>query len=108
MNKDFDFYAKSNPYRVPEGFFERNRAQLLMTASVYSRRARNRFIAAAASIAVVVGVAVTGWLSMNNKSLSVDEKIDLMIADAPDTQLSTAVAMADAEYLFDTEYFSED
>lgn len=106
MNQDFDFYANSNPYSVPEGFFERNRTQLLVAARLYRRRVRNRFIAAAASIAVVVGVAVTGLVA-NSGQVSADEKIDLLVASAPDVQLAAAVDMADAELLFNTDYYSE-
>ncbi len=105
MNVDFDTSKRPNPFTVPDGFFQENRN------AVMGRVARHRrvmFIRRSAAAAAIAAVAMIAWNNLSTtESLSPDQSLDLLISQASDAQLSDAVALADAESLFDTEYLTD-
>lgn len=98
---NIDNINQPNPFTVPEGFFDRNRQAILCRIA---RRRKIMFIRRSAIAATIAAVAFMAWSPWNhNESMSPDERIDLFISQASDSQLSDAIQLADAEYLFDSE-----
>lgn len=108
MNFDFDKTAQGHAGHrtadIPDGFFDRQLADILSAADRRQRRDRNRFLASAASAVVVVAIAVGTFIGRSNR-LTTDEMIDRLIAESTDAQLSLTANIADAEMMFDSEYY---
>ncbi|MDE5573532.1 MAG: hypothetical protein K2I94_07260 [Muribaculaceae bacterium] len=108
---DFDKVARNYTHRfdgdIPSDFFDQQRNDIFVAADRCRRRTLNRFIATAASIVVVIAVAVTALVKTSQPNrLSTDEMIDLLIAESTDAQLLESTDIADAEMMFDTEYYN--
>lgn len=98
---DIDTINRPNPFTVPEGFFDRNREVIV---GRIARRRRIMFIRRSAIAAAVTAVAFMAWSPWSrNENMSPDERIDMFISQASDSQLSDAIQLADAEYLFDSQ-----
>lgn len=109
MNFDFDKTARMHAGRqsadIPDGFFEHQLDDILSAADRRQRRNRNRFIASAASAVVVVAIAIGALVGQSNR-LSTDEMIDRLIAESTDAQISMGAGIADAEMMFDSDYYN--
>lgn len=109
MNFDFDKTAQMHAGRqsadIPDGFFDRQLDDILSAADRRQRRDRNRFLASAASAIVVVAIAISAFIGQSHP-LSTDEMIDRLIAESTDAQISLTAGIADAEMMFDSEYYN--
>lgn len=111
MNFDFDktarMYASRQSTDIPDGFFDRQLDEILSAADSRQRCRRNRFITSAASAIVAVAAAI-GVIAGTGQSgqLSTDEMIDRLIAESTDAQISMTAGIADAEMMFDLDYYN--
>ena len=110
-NFDFDKVARNHFHRfdgdIPANFFDHQRDDILVVADRCRRRKLNRYVATAASVIVVVAVAITALVKFDRTNrLSTDEMIDRLIAESTDAQLLESNDIADAEMMFDTEYYN--
>lgn len=107
---DFDKVARNRSQRfdsdIPSDFFDCQRENIFIATDRRRRQTLNRFIASAASVVMVVAVAITALVKIEQPNrLSTDELIDRLIAESTDAQLLESTDIADAEMMFDTEYY---
>lgn len=99
MELDFDKIARYDVGTVPDGFFAAQRAVVMARI-----RRRRRLVLLERSLAAAA-VTVLGIMCFHQavsvNPMTPDQQIDLLVSEYTDSQLSDAVELSEAEYLFD-------